>query len=707
MWLRPRGLVVPAVVLAVAHLSSAAQASDFGEDGRFAFDAEALVAVGFEPGDVPEAPAEPVESALQGDQALKLTEFGSADVVVELPQEPRLLHASVWVRGGESVAALAFYGPDTALGIDTVAQLFPTGRMTSDGWIELASDVRYDGVHAAVTQVSFFSPSGAEIDALEILDRGPLTAGDVGLDTPGESGPIPGGLGASCDGATDGSGCPAGATCLFGTCRDVAGSVPPIPPNRDEVADYLAARLEIIFGPFENREIDLPVARVALERMRHADNPWDFWNGFLLAVRRLHDGHTSTSSLADFYLRNQRPIALCFIEGDADLSHDVAPADPNYLDVLVSHAGADRNMGMRRGDRLVRVDGRHPIAWARSLIEIHGSISPTSNHETFAELAEQLRGLVARYAHTLEIVRCDEDGECGDVETIDLDEALPLLADGVPFDGIACDNRPLRHLETSPPTHASESGDSVYGGLVLGTDPAEKIYGLEWESLYTSGQDGVGPALREWVDTWSDEEAAAVILDHRSGNGGTLAAPTILWDHFVATRESDAYVDRQRAGDERPSLAEGRAIYEAAKEHGLANIVGTDDPAGAGTKVALLLTRDVSASDWMPLGFKGSPNVRIFAPFETNGAFSTRYMLSYWLGMTYVLASGDTFVPSGETLNGHGVEPDERVLPLQSDLSQDRDTVFEAALAWIREDAPPPEKGLAVKSGLLVKGASR
>jgi hypothetical protein len=684
MSLRPRR-VASALAAIVASSSSSVLASTFADDGSFAFDEDALVAVGFEPGDVPDAPTGAVESPLQGGEALVLGQFGSVGVTVALPREPMRLRVSVWVRGGETVAALSFYGEDTAMGMDAMAQLFPTGRMTSDGWVELANDIRYDGASSAVTSVSFFAPSGAEVDALEILDAGPLAPEEMGTATDGTNG-----LGSSCDGAVDGSGCPIGATCLYGTCRDVAGGVPPIPPNRAEVTEYLASRLELIFGPFEHREIDLPVARVALERMRNATDPWTFWNGFLLAVRRLHDGHTSTSSLSDFYFRNQRPIALCFIEGDADLTREAVPSDPAYLDVLVSHAGSDRNLGMRRGDRLVRVDGRHPIAWARSLIEIH-ALSPTSNHETFAELAEQLRGLVARYAHTLEIVRCDEQGECGDVEVIDLDEDLPLLPDGVDFDGVACDNRPLRHLETSPPNHAAEAGDSVYGGLVLGTAPEEKIYGLEWESLYTSnGSDGVGDALEEWVDTWSDEEAAGVILDHRSGNGGTLAAPAILWDYFVARRESDAYVDRQRGGDERPTLAEGQAIFDAAREHGLVNVVGSESPDGAGVKVALLLTRDVSASDWLPLGLKGSPNARIFAPFETNGAFSTRYMLSYWLGMTYVLASGDTFVPSGETLNGHGVDPDVRVLPLQSDLAQGRDTVFEAALAWLREPAPPP-----------------
>ena len=116
-------------------------------------------------------------------------------------------------------------------------------------------------------------------------------------------------------------------------------------------------------------------------------------------------------------------------------------------------------------------------------------------------------------------------------------------------------------VESSPPDHASESGDSVYGGIALGTDPAEKIYGLEWESLYTSnGTDGVGSALEDWVDTWADEEATGVVLDHRSGNGGTLAAPSILWDYFVERHESDAYVDRQRAHDERAAMRRGSSM---------------------------------------------------------------------------------------------------------------------------------------------------
>src|SRR5262249_34050931 len=105
--------------------------------------------------------------------------------------------------------------------------------------------------------------------------------------------------------------------------------------------------------------------------------------------------------------------------------------------------------------------------------------------------------------------------------------------------------------------------------------------------------------------------------------------------------------------------------------------------------VALLLTEDVSASDWLPLGMKGAPKAKLFGPFQTNGAFSTRYSFGYWLSMSYVAASGDTFVVDGTTQNGRGVEPDVIVLPKQSDLIAGRDSVYEAALAWVRKELKP------------------
>jgi C-terminal processing protease CtpA/Prc len=81
--------------------------------------------------------------------------------------------------------------------------------------------------------------------------------------------------------------------------------------------------------------------------------------------------------------------------------------------------------------------------------------------------------------------------------------------------------------------------------------------------------------------------------------------------------------------------------------------------------------------------------VKLFAPFQTNGGFSTRYSFGYWLGVNYVIAVGDTYDVTGTTRNGRGVEPDFVVRPKQSDLLVGKDTVYEAALAWVRQELAP------------------
>jgi hypothetical protein len=424
--------------------------------------------------------------------------------------------------------------------------------------------------------------------------------------------------------------------------------------------------------------------------MRHAKDPWAYWNGFALAVRRLHDGHTTTNNVSDFAIRNPHPIAVCFIEGDADLSHDIAPKDPDYLDVLVSHVGGDHTLGLTPGDRLVRVDGQHPIAWARSLIGVHWSLPPVSNPRTFAELSSALRGLVARYAGEIQVVHCDPaSGLCDAPLTISIKD-LPFDPPGTQVAGVTCDNRPLRHLPDSPADHSSATSDTVYSGVVVESAPGEEIHGVEWESLYTTnGTDGVGAGLKKAVNSWKAEGARGVVLDHRLGFGGTLEADKILWAYAVPKHPVDVYQDRTFAEDEQPTPVDGKAVFDMGVSNGHADVAGVVPNPTTDVPVALLVTEDVSASDWLPLGFKGSPKVRIFGPFETNGGFSTRYAFGYWIGMGYVMAVGDSFLPDGSTANGRGVTPDVIVLPKQSDLLAGKDTVYEAALAWVRSELKP------------------
>ncbi len=695
----PRGIFLSSSALLALAVATPARAGSFASDGSFVFDTGDVSSFDFEipsqggagGGSASSSSSASssgastgtggTEPALAGTHSLELQPFVGVGLPVTVLAAARTYHVSAWIYGAETTIDVETTYPGSA-NVDEIAALYPTGRMTSDGWVEVANDhIRIDGTPVPsangplepTVAIGLFSGSVAWVDAIEIAPDGDIAPDETNR---------------PCNGIEDVGTCGPEQLCVYSTCRNVGGWVPPIPADRDDVSDYLANRIEFLFGPGLERELDVPDARIALDGMRVADDRWSYWNGFMLAVRKLHDGHTTTDSLADFVLMNEKPITACFIEGDGDLSDTIAPKDATYLDVIVSHTGADHNLGLKAGDRLWSVDGLHPIQWARSLVGVHWSIEPTSNHRTFAELAETMRSLISRYAHDIVVVRCDPTTlTCGAPENISITN-LPRLASGEMVQSTTCDNRPLRHLPTSPADHAV--GETVYSGIVDDSNATEGIYGLEWESLYTTnGTDGVGAAIDAAITQWTTS-AHGVILDHRSGNGGTSLGYLPFWQFKVPFGPIDMYRDRQQAEETPPTLMEGLDIFNTALAYQTAHpgaqplveIAGSASPSKI--PVALMTTRDVSASDWLPFGMKGSPGVKVFAPFETNGGFSTRYSLGYWTGLSYVMAVGDTLAPTGQALNGTGVSPDVIVLPKQSDLLVGKDTLYEAALAWVR-----------------------
>ena len=656
-----------------------AHAGIFFQDGTFGFDPEAAWTMDFEdelpPTDAGDAPVRSEsDTALSGHWVLTVGPYQQGGAEAVLPKLARTYRASMWIRGAEAVGVVGVGYSAGQQTLDEVSTLYPTGRVTSDGWVELANQgIRIDGARAAVVVMTAFAPSGAELDAFELVPDGVID----GVPNP------------SCAGAVDSAACGQlkGQVCVWSECRNVNGWVPPIPENREAVTQYLENRLRFLFGPYLERTMDLPNALGAIEQMRHATDSWGYWNGFMLAVRRMHDGHTSTSGTADYAITNPKPLSVCFVEGDADLSHGTEPSHALYHDLLVSHVGGDHNLGLGPGDRLVRVDGQHPIDWARSLVSVNWDETPISNHRTFAELAAGMRSFISRYADHIEVIRCDPGtGSCGATETISIRD-LPVDAPGTPADIVTCDNRPLRHLVDSPASHAG-GGYDVFHGIVTDSDAVERIYGVEWESLMTmDGTDGMGANMKAAIDELK-ANARGAIFDHRTGYGGTSTpGAAMVWNFAVADHPLDFFQTRERAEDEQPSLAEGLAIFQHALDQGWVEHAGSANPTTM--PVALLTTLDVSASDWLPLGLKGAPNVRIFGPYESNGAFSTRLIFGYWFGMQIVLSTGDTFVADGSTHNGTGVVPDELVLPLQSDLLTGTDTVFARAIEWIRGELPP------------------
>ena len=435
----------------------------------------------------------------------------------------------------------------------------------------------------------------------------------------------------------------------------------------NNVVDGLEGQLQVFYGGQRSRGLYLAAAIAQMEQMRGATTGWQFWSLFGAAIHALHDWHTVTDMGVSGFVVPAHRLNACFIEGDADLSQAVWPKDPSYPDLLVSHVGP-QSSGLNPGDRLVAVDGMHPIAWAASLAGVDWGYHVATDPETLSDYAERLGGpywanvdgsaLILTFAHEITVVRCSS-GSCESTpETIQVTDFE--TSDGSP--DIACDNRPLYHFAPAnnpdPATHYVF--DTFFRGQIAETAPSEGIFGMVWDTLDGNGSptSPVNAQILQAVADWK-ANARGVILDHRAGNGGTLDAATNVTT--LVRPPSVVAVTRmpiEQAGYDGPATAAaGLAVFTLAEG---VSPYKVGDPAWAETlPVALITHRDGSASDYLPYGMKGAPNVMLFGPHPTAGAFSTYIEFSSWGNLYFQFGSpGDTIAADGSALIGHGVPPD-------------------------------------------------
>jgi hypothetical protein len=659
----PRATLLATVLLA----PDAARAGTFDAQGTFRFDPRAVRVEGFGGATPPAVGLKilRVPDALEGATSARVdTMQGSVRVPFDLPQTDASYRASLFVRSGRVVADVTVSYPDDGGAPSFAARFYPTGVVTSDGWYEVATnEISVEGSRKPTLALEVRG-SGAEIDAFEIVPKGTFRSR------------------AKCSPPRDAA-CGEGQFCAAGWCRDGAAFVPPLPPpeHRDAVVGYLAGRLQIFFGGRFTRETRLPIALATIEKMRRAGDPWTFWNGWVTAIHQLRDWHTTVTGPVSIGGRGAFPI--CLVEGDADLSHHVAPKHPDYYDVLVSHVGPTANSGLKPGDRIVAINGVHPIAFVESLEDVDWGAWRADDPTVHAEAVERMPSIIRRWAKTLTIVRCDaQAGTCGAPETLDVSD-LPPDANGIQYP--YCDHRPGYHLASGNPDpvqHDSYAGP-FYGRLAE-SQPGEELWGAIWNDVYMPD-----PSMNEYAPFTEAFRANAkgVILDHRLGNGGTVNAAEYLTTLYRTPARIAVWPGfNQTLGMYGPpfSVQDGLSLFN--------QFIGSDDAAykvGAsnakttGMPTALLLARDGSGSDWFPLGMSGLPNVRLFGR-PTAGAFSSYFQLDYYGGFSLRFASGDLVLPSGQTQLGTGVAPTEEIVPLQSDLLAGRDTVYLRALEWIR-----------------------
>jgi hypothetical protein len=603
---------------------------------------------------------------------VKNVDNGCADrfLLHGVPAKKASYRATLWARhGGLDAQITVNYTGSGSTTTTAFAKLAPTGRTTSDGWVELASnEFPVDGTKIA--QIYFkvfdFDAVGTDIDGLELVPAGEYVAPPA------------------CSGAFDPV-CGPEAVCQYGQCQLGRSYVPPLPDAaiRGDVVDRMAAQLNIFFGGRKTRLSDLPDALARIEALRNATTAWQFWNGWANAIRHLHDWHTHADGAIQF-LGGTRRLSACFIAGAADTTQPIFPSDPSYDDVLVSHVGtgtvASPNT-LGQGDRLLAVDGQHPIAWALALKEIDWGWWQACDDRGFSEALERMDDLIAKYATSITFLSCDKaTGTCNPVpKTVKVADLPPVMG------FLACDNRPYYYYESGNPNANHSVGFKFFQGKIAGTTAEEKIFGLMWDTLYGGGDPNgtVNSNLKKAYATFKTS-ARGVILDHRAGNGGTLDAAEVATTLMQPPHKALVFrspIDNA-SSDGPASAAAGIAIFNKFKSSSAYDVGAADyDPK---LPVALILHRDGSASDFFPFGVKGAPNARIFGTGPTAGAFSTFYTFAPWGPISFQFASGDSISAAGQPLIGHGVDPDEIVKQKQSDLLAGRDSMVEAALAWLR-----------------------
>jgi hypothetical protein len=663
-----RHVSFPALWLAVAAVltSPPARAGSFDPSGSFAFDPSAIVTNGF---DDLVSPPDGVKLVLapggiQGAGYLSVdTQKSSASFDVALPsswaQKDASYVARVFARTNRINATIDISYADSG-SPSFSARFFPTGTVTSDGWYEVATnEFSVQGSRQPQTTFTVYA-SGADVDALEIVPQGNFKAL------------------AACSPPID-SACGAHEFCVTGWCRDGNPLVPPLPQSTDrtDAIAYFKNRMSLFFGGLYSRQNYLPNALATLDTLQSAPDAWTFWNGIVTAIHRLHDWHTTVNAPFGFGGRGLFPV--CFVEGDADLSHVLAPKDPSYFDVLVSHVGP-KGTNLIPGDRLVAINGMHPIAFVESLEALDWGIWRADDPDTHAESIERMIGVIRRWATTITTIHCDPQSKtCAAPVTTNVAD-LPF-DDGTylyPY----CDHRPAYHLGSNgpdPQQHNSWAGP--FYGAVEESQTGEDIWGMVWNDAYVDPSSGNGyQAAYDALDA----NAKAVILDHRVGNGGDVLGAeflTSLWRPLATIAAATPFDQTVGEWDAFTSTV-GKQIYNASLAGG-AYEVGS---ATANTKrpVALMIARDGSASDWFPLGMQNaSPNVRIFGR-HTAGAFSSYFDWDYYGGLSWRMASGDLMMPDGSTHLGKGAQPDEEIVPRQSDLLGGIDTVYARALDWVR-----------------------
>lgn len=617
------------------------------------------------------------------------SEFSRRRVEVHLWQKAlgtKMTAKLVWL-SGDRRSFLEFLSADRAHVLAEVP-LFPTGRVTSDGWRELSSgpvDFWLAGripplLWLEDQQIAAGFDGGVEndfsaraaVDGIEIVDLGPAQ--------------VPA---RDCRAS---SSCGELGSCLYGRCVDAAAKHGP--STAPELFREYLFQLELEYRRFSGSRVSVQGLSAAVATVRSLEAQgapvpklFETWRK---ASVGLADGHYAARRWA---YRWPVSLGVCAHLGTADASEGGAERPLVYDASLSPLAGR-----LRRGDVLRSVEGRPPLEWLAAEAEpsSYGGDpigAPAIDAMEVLDRAAEV-GARALFSRCPIVNRVCQPNEVLEIE-IDLRQLLAgLWTDQPPewrFAVADCDARlepAVPDPQRSAPWFVGSRTEGLTRMLLINAVPGD-------------------PSWISEIDRALSGTPASVLLDQRRGWGGTVEGADALASRLVGPMQSfgvallpafdgdlKAHQDAFRACLESSSLGDlacGNAVWWQLGQ----SQMGPRSSLGANAKLAVLNYQDVSGNDYVSefVSHRGAAT-RIFGPGPTYGAFGAIVTLptrAFELGGGGSIQIHDSIFlrrsddPNESFSTGRGVIPHTRVLQRQTDLIGGVDTVMEEARRWLRE----------------------
>jgi len=609
----------------------------------------------------------------------------------------RRFELTFWARGEGAMPYLtAGYSVRAPFADDFVRVIaIRTGRETSDGWAEFTTgtidaaiwDVPLNGVLIAASPWQP-QPAGFAIDSLEVV---PVAGNGVEP--------------RACTQANVESVCGAEGDCQYGHCMPGYASWGPLPPraHREELVNrwiHLATRVQGDRNAKE-RAADLIREGPPLAWYSTASRP--FFAGIKRLVNNLRDQHTHFGgpSAALFspiaYGGGSATTGACFGPGRHDLLAE--SGKKGALGYIVYRANKTPPNGfiLERGDALTAIEGEPPLEWMNKVWRGLAGSLPNDPGADLGWSAQGLSWLIEKRASTIEITRCLSDTRCDgtykQVMILPVGEPLFQKIRGTgsigPLPGYFwCDihfQYPLDKFAENVPGENEVSGQVVRGDVLAihfnGTYGAKK-WSPSMEALFTTPPTKVLFDTRQGNGGYGfNAETVVDLLRPRAQPVADVSLPIGAWD---GAKASDLLKVAQ------PCIDSAGSAYACAFADAYTN--KNESAPGATARVAFLNTADVSANDYLARLVKGRNNLKIFAPGSTSGAFgSVSSLPSFLVGwgggsvqmQDALFASSFSGLSSVPWESGRGVPPDVVTAQTMSDAIRDRDTMIEAAHAWL------------------------